>query len=221
MGDWRRHRGLSVRSGLVSNRPMWRSSLYNTTTERPRDREARASYPWYPWPGAWPIFMGWSKRLVEWISVAASLVGDPIGAWRFQPGCLIGRLMWPGRPLQMRDSSAALGSDDANRGDVIPRQLTTYQFDLFSNPHDIETLRTPQSMPAETGRTATNDDLVTSPCSCSCHLLYYTNSRLIHITPGMHRETKFAPAPEIWCGRSTTPNIAGFDHHTALRPLCC
>ncbi|CDX11379.1 hypothetical protein MPL3356_10021 [Mesorhizobium plurifarium] len=24
----------------------------------------------------------------------------------------------------------------------MPRQLTTYQFDLFSNPHDVETRRT-------------------------------------------------------------------------------
>lgn len=36
-------------------------------------------------PEAWPIFMRWSRRLVERFSVAASLVEDPIGGWRFQP----------------------------------------------------------------------------------------------------------------------------------------
>ncbi|WP_192178637.1 hypothetical protein [Mesorhizobium amorphae] len=39
----------------------------------------------------------------------------------------------------------------------MPRQLTTYQFDLFSNAHDVETRRTPQwqTLPAETRRTLT------------------------------------------------------------------
>ncbi|WP_353012543.1 hypothetical protein [Mesorhizobium sp. M0977] len=38
----------------------------------------------------------------------------------------------------------------------MPRQLTTYQFDLFSNPHDVETRRTPQwqTLPAESKRAA-------------------------------------------------------------------
>ncbi|AZO50312.1 MAG: hypothetical protein E5V66_05115 [Mesorhizobium sp.] len=39
----------------------------------------------------------------------------------------------------------------------MPRQLTTYQLDLFTNPHDVETPRTPlwQTQPAETRRTLT------------------------------------------------------------------
>jgi hypothetical protein len=39
----------------------------------------------------------------------------------------------------------------------MPRQLTTYQFDLFSNPHDVEAAQTPQwpALPAETRRTLT------------------------------------------------------------------
>lgn len=58
---------------------------------------------------------------------------------------------------QMRDSSAALGSHDRIGEMSMPRQLTTYQFDLFSNPHDVETRRTPQwqTLPAETRRTLT------------------------------------------------------------------
>jgi hypothetical protein len=34
----------------------------------------------------------------------------------------------------------------------MPRQPTTYQFDLFSNPHDAETAQTPQwqALPIET-----------------------------------------------------------------------
>jgi hypothetical protein len=52
---------------------------------------------------AWFTSMRWSRRLVERFSVAASLVGHPIGGWRFQPGCSIGRLVPPGRlaPLPM------------------------------------------------------------------------------------------------------------------------
>ncbi|WP_280800306.1 MULTISPECIES: hypothetical protein [unclassified Mesorhizobium] len=39
----------------------------------------------------------------------------------------------------------------------MPRQLTTYQFDLSSDPRDVETPRTPhwQTLPAETRRTLT------------------------------------------------------------------
>ena len=39
----------------------------------------------------------------------------------------------------------------------MPRQLTTYQFDLFSNPHDVETPQMPQwqALPAETRRALT------------------------------------------------------------------
>lgn len=36
----------------------------------------------------------------------------------------------------------------------MPRQLTTYQFDLFSNPHDVETPQW-QALPPETRRTLT------------------------------------------------------------------
>lgn len=66
-------------------------------------------------PGAWPIFMRWSRRLVERVSVAASLVGDPIGGWRFEPGCLIGRLVPPGRlaPLPCRYCCATRLGDPA------------------------------------------------------------------------------------------------------------
>ena len=39
----------------------------------------------------------------------------------------------------------------------MPRPLTTYQFDLFSNPHDAETAQMPQwqALPAETRRRLT------------------------------------------------------------------
>ena len=39
----------------------------------------------------------------------------------------------------------------------MPRQPTTYQFDLFSKPHDAETAQTPQwqALPAGTRRTLT------------------------------------------------------------------
>jgi hypothetical protein len=39
----------------------------------------------------------------------------------------------------------------------MPRQPTTYQFDLFSNPHDAEAAQMPhwQALPAETRRTLT------------------------------------------------------------------
>ena len=39
----------------------------------------------------------------------------------------------------------------------MPRQPKTYQFDLFSNPHDVETRQTPQwqALPAETRHTLT------------------------------------------------------------------
>src|SRR5258707_1986687 len=95
-------------------------------------------------PDAWSIFMRWLRRLAERFSVAASLVGHPGDGWRFRPGCSIGRPARPGvlaplpmltlltalatllqdvtsvsgAPSQLRDSSAALGSHDANRGDV-------------------------------------------------------------------------------------------------------
>src|SRR6266550_426098 len=97
-------------------------------------------------PDAWSIFMRWLRRLAERFSVAASLVGHPGDGWRFRAGCSIGRLtrlgvLAPlpmvdiavltalatllqdvtsvsGAPSQLRDSGAALGSHDANRGDV-------------------------------------------------------------------------------------------------------
>src|SRR5437868_10137904 len=95
-------------------------------------------------PDAWSIFMRWLRRLAERFSVAASLVRQPGDGWRFRPGCSIGRPARPGAlapyvdiavltalatllqdvtsvsgaPSQLRDSSAALGSHDANRGDV-------------------------------------------------------------------------------------------------------
>jgi len=39
----------------------------------------------------------------------------------------------------------------------MPRQPTTFQFDLFSNPHDAEMTQTPQwqTLPVETRRTLT------------------------------------------------------------------
>ena len=39
----------------------------------------------------------------------------------------------------------------------MPRQPTTHQFDLFSNPHDAEVVRTPQwqALPEETRLTLT------------------------------------------------------------------
>lgn len=39
----------------------------------------------------------------------------------------------------------------------MPRQPTTYQFDLFSTPHDAEIAQTPpwQALPEETRRTLT------------------------------------------------------------------
>ena len=39
----------------------------------------------------------------------------------------------------------------------MPRQSTTYQFDLFSNPHGVRIAQTPQwqALPAETRRTLT------------------------------------------------------------------
>jgi hypothetical protein len=39
----------------------------------------------------------------------------------------------------------------------MPRQPTTYQFDLFSQPNDAETAQTPQwqALPAETRRSVT------------------------------------------------------------------
>ena len=39
----------------------------------------------------------------------------------------------------------------------MPRQPTTHQFDLFSNPHDAETVPTPQwqALPDETRRALT------------------------------------------------------------------
>ncbi|SFL12366.1 hypothetical protein SAMN04488498_1363 [Mesorhizobium albiziae] len=39
----------------------------------------------------------------------------------------------------------------------MPRQPTTYQFDLFSNPNDAKTAQTPQwqALPAETRRSVT------------------------------------------------------------------
>src|SRR3982074_308213 len=47
-------------------------------------------------PDAWSIFMRWLRRLAERFSVAASLVGHRGDAWRFRPGCLIGRPAGPG-----------------------------------------------------------------------------------------------------------------------------
>jgi hypothetical protein len=39
----------------------------------------------------------------------------------------------------------------------MPRQPTTYQFDLFSKPNDAKTMQTPhwQTLPAETRRSVT------------------------------------------------------------------
>lgn len=39
----------------------------------------------------------------------------------------------------------------------MPRQPTTYQFDLFSKPNDAKTIQTPQwqTLPAETRRSVT------------------------------------------------------------------
>lgn len=39
----------------------------------------------------------------------------------------------------------------------MPRQPTTYQFDLFSKPNDVKTVQTPQwqALPAETRRSVT------------------------------------------------------------------
>ena len=39
----------------------------------------------------------------------------------------------------------------------MPRQPTTYQFDLFSKPNDVEMMQTPQwqALPAETRRSVT------------------------------------------------------------------
>src|ERR1700681_1983279 len=94
-------------------------------------------------PDAWSIFMRWLRRLAERFSVAASLVGHPGDGWRFRAGCSA-RAAWrvgaapyvdiavltalatllqdvtsvSGAPSQLQDSSAALGSHDANRGDV-------------------------------------------------------------------------------------------------------
>src|SRR6202790_2641326 len=97
-------------------------------------------------PDAWSMLMRCLRRRGERFSVAASLVGHPGDGWRFRPGCSIGRPARPGvlaplpnvdiavltalatllqdvtsvsgAPSQLRDSSAALGSHEANRGDV-------------------------------------------------------------------------------------------------------
>ena len=62
-------------------------------------------------------------------------------------------------PSQLRDSSAALGSHDANRGDVhaAPASTRHSQFDLFSDPHAVEAAQTPQwqALPDETRQALT------------------------------------------------------------------
>jgi len=65
-----------------------------------------------------------------------------------------------GAPSQLRDSSAALGSHDANRGDVHAAPPTAHrnprQFDLFGDP-PYAAAPTPQwqALPAETRHTLT------------------------------------------------------------------
>jgi hypothetical protein len=96
-------------------------------------------------PDAWSIFMRWLRRLAERFSVAAS--GRASGRWLEIPAWMFDRAAgasWrvgaapyvdiavltalatllqdvtsvSAAPSQLRDSSAALGSHDANRGDV-------------------------------------------------------------------------------------------------------
>jgi hypothetical protein len=96
-------------------------------------------------PDAWSIFMRWLRRLAERFSVAAS--GRASGRWLEIPAWMFdraARAAWrvgaapcveiavlpalatllqdvtsvSGAPSQLRDSSAALGSHDTNRGDV-------------------------------------------------------------------------------------------------------
>jgi hypothetical protein len=59
-------------------------------------------------------------------------------------------------PSQTWDSSAALGSHDANRGDVHAAPTQDIQFDLFAIPHAaLEQMPQWQALPAETRRTLT------------------------------------------------------------------
>src|SRR3981081_996453 len=96
-------------------------------------------------PDAWSIFMRCLGRRADRFSVAASLVGHPGNGWRYRAWMFdrAARAAWrvgaapyvdiavltalatllqdvtsvSGAPSQLRDSSAALGSHDANRGD--------------------------------------------------------------------------------------------------------